>query len=153
MTAEAPIFDTPDALAQHLAASTAGRVVVAQGCFDPLHVGHVRYLAAAKEHGDYLVVGLHDDASTRDLKGEGRPVMSVHDRARLVAGMKSVDAVFILDTTDASAALESIRPACFAVRGTEASNAAAKAPDVETVTISDADGISSNDVVGRIRGS
>ena len=69
------------------------RLVLANGCFDLLHVGHVRYLQAARALGDALVVGLNSDASVRRLKGPGRPVMPAVERAELLAAVSGVDAV------------------------------------------------------------
>jgi len=75
---------------------TAGKkLVVTNGCFDLLHVGHVTYLEAAREQGDALLVGLNSDASVRQLKGKGRPVNSEADRAAVVAALEAVDAVCI----------------------------------------------------------
>src|SRR5438034_9301127 len=71
--------------------STGKRVVATNGCFDILHVGHVRYLAAARKLGDMLVVGLNGDNSVRQLKGEGRPVNPEQDRAEVLAALGSVE--------------------------------------------------------------
>src|SRR5271170_6669389 len=73
------------------------RIVFANGVFDLLHVGHVRYLQAARAEGDLLVVGINSDASTRQLKGEGRPILTERARAALVAALKSVNYVVIFD--------------------------------------------------------
>jgi len=73
------------------------RVVFTNGCFDLLHPGHVRGLELARELGDVLIVGLNSDASVRQLKGEGRPVISERERAEILAGLESVDAVVIFD--------------------------------------------------------
>jgi len=70
-------------------------IVFTNGCFDLLHAGHVRYLAAAKQLGDILVVGLNGDASVRALKGEGRPLNSQKDRAEVMAALEAVDYVII----------------------------------------------------------
>ncbi len=72
-----------------------GRVVFTNGCFDLLHPGHVRYLAAARALGDALVVGLNDDASVRRLKGAGRPVLRATERAEVLAGLAAVDHVIV----------------------------------------------------------
>ncbi len=75
-----------------------GRVVVmANGCFDLLHVGHVRYLEAAREHGDLLVVAVNSDASVRRLKGPPRPLVPQDERLELVAALEAVDYVFLFD--------------------------------------------------------
>ena len=84
-------------------AKASGKTVVfANGCFDVLHVGHVRYLQEAKELGDILVVGLNSDQSVRRLKGEGRPVMEQESRAILLSALECVDyiAIFQDDTVD-----------------------------------------------------
>src|SRR3954464_8802092 len=74
----------------------SGRTVAfANGCFDLLHVGHVRYLEAAAEEADLLVVAINDDQSVRELKGKGRPILAAADRAELVAALRCVDYVVI----------------------------------------------------------
>jgi len=70
-------------------------IALANGCFDILHVGHVRYLESAAREADVLVVALNDDASVRQLKGEGRPILPASDRAELVAALRCVDYVVI----------------------------------------------------------
>ena len=86
------------------------RVVLANGCFDLLHVGHVRYLQAARALGDALVVGLNGDASVRRLKGPGRPLMPAAERAELVAAVSGVDAVVVFEEDSADALIARIRP-------------------------------------------
>ena len=86
------------------------RLVLANGCFDLLHVGHVRYLQAARALGDVLVVGLNSDASVRRLKGPGRPVMPAAERAELVAAVSGVDAVVVFDEDSADALIARLRP-------------------------------------------
>src|SRR6059058_1825564 len=74
----------------------AGRTIAfANGCFDLLHVGHVRYLESAAREADVLVVAVNDDASVRVLKGEGRPILAAADRAELVAALRCVDYVIV----------------------------------------------------------
>jgi D-beta-D-heptose 7-phosphate kinase/D-beta-D-heptose 1-phosphate adenosyltransferase len=73
------------------------RVVFTNGCFDLLHPGHIRNLEQARELGDALIVGLNSDASVRQLKGEGRPVLPERERAEILAALESVDAVVIFD--------------------------------------------------------
>ena len=85
-------------------------VVMANGCFDVLHVGHVRYLKAAKELGGKLVVAVNADDSVRGLKGDGRPVMPEQERAEILAALESVDAVVIFPERDVRALLNEIRP-------------------------------------------
>ena len=86
------------------------RLVLANGCFDLLHVGHVRYLRAARALGDALVVGLNSDATVRRLKGAGRPVMPAAERAELVAAVSGVDAVVIFEEDSADALIACLRP-------------------------------------------
>jgi D-glycero-beta-D-manno-heptose 1-phosphate adenylyltransferase len=89
----------------------AGKKLVAtNGCFDLLHVGHVRYLQAARALGDFLIVGVNGDASTRELKGQGRPVNNEQDRAEVVAALLAVDLVAIFPEVRATRFLETARP-------------------------------------------
>ena len=85
-------------------------VALANGCFDLLHVGHVRYLQGAKREADRLLVAINDDASVRALKGEGRPVLPASDRAELVAALGVVDAVTIFSGPTVTGVLERIHP-------------------------------------------
>ena len=86
------------------------RIVFANGCFDGLHVGHARYLEAARREGDVLVVGINSDASTRELKGPGRPILEEGARATLVAALRSVDYVVIFSEPNVEKLLEDLRP-------------------------------------------
>lgn len=93
------------------AARAEGRsVALANGCFDVLHVGHVRYLAGARAEADVLVVGVNGDASVARLKGAGRPVMPAADRALLVAALRSVDHVVVFEEDDVGRLLLELRP-------------------------------------------
>ena len=85
-------------------------VALANGCFDVLHVGHVRYLEGAAAEADVLVVGVNADASVRRLKGEGRPVLPAADRARLVAALRVVDHVVVFEEDDVRALVLALRP-------------------------------------------
>ena len=87
------------------------------GCFDVLHAGHVATLEAARSLGDGLVVLLNSDASVRRLKGPGRPVHSQEDRARVLLGLSSVDAVITFEEDDPRAALRTLRPDIWAKGG------------------------------------
>lgn len=86
------------------------RVTLANGSFDLLHVGHVRYLRGAKVLGGKLVVAINSDESVRALKGEGRPVMPAEERAEIVAALADVDAVVIFPELDVRAIIREIRP-------------------------------------------
>ncbi len=86
------------------------RIVLANGNFDLLHVGHVRYLRGAKELGGKLVVAVNSDESVRALKGEGRPVMPAEERAEIIAALADVDAVVIFPELDVRALIRELRP-------------------------------------------
>ena len=86
------------------------RFVFANGCFDLLHAGHIRYLADAKGQGDILVVGVNGDESVRKLKGKGRPVLPQSDRAELVGALACVDHIIIFDDLTAAGLLDELRP-------------------------------------------
>ena len=106
-----PILTRQELTESIAAARAAGaRIVLANGCFDVLHVGHVRYLHAAKGLGGRLVVAVNSDDSVRALKGEGRPLMPDAERAEIVAALADVDAVVIFSERDARALIRDIRP-------------------------------------------
>lgn len=86
------------------------RVVLTNGCFDLLHVGHVRYLRAARALGDRLVVALNDDDSVAALKGVGRPIVRAAERAELLTALRAVDMVTIFDGPTAERVVEALRP-------------------------------------------
>jgi rfaE bifunctional protein nucleotidyltransferase chain/domain len=86
------------------------RVVLANGCFDLLHAGHVRYLDGARRQGDVLVVAVNSDSSARPLKGPGRPILPAEARARLVAALGAVNYVTVFDEPDVSELLAELRP-------------------------------------------
>ena len=86
------------------------RVILTNGNFDLLHVGHIRYLRGAKELGGKLVVAINSDESVRSLKGQGRPIMPAEERAEIIAAMADVDAVVIFPELDVRAIIREIRP-------------------------------------------
>jgi D-glycero-beta-D-manno-heptose 1-phosphate adenylyltransferase len=89
----------------------AGRTIAfANGCFDLLHVGHVRYLESAAREADVLIVAINDDESVRELKGEGRPILSAADRAELVAALRCVDYVVIFPEQTVGPLLAALTP-------------------------------------------
>jgi len=94
------------------------RITLANGCFDPLHVGHVRYLRGARALGGKLIVAVNADASVRTLKGEGRPVMPAEERAEILASLADVDAVVVFSEKDVRAIIREIRPD-FHAKGTD----------------------------------
>ena len=101
-----------DELVAHIAAEKAkdATIVLANGCFDVLHVGHVRYLRGARDLGDLLVVGINSDAQVARLKGEGRPILAAGERAELVASLEAVDLVTIFDEPTVTELLLAIKP-------------------------------------------
>jgi rfaE bifunctional protein nucleotidyltransferase chain/domain len=110
-TAASKIGTLEEVRARLLEARAAGRTVaLANGCFDLLHVGHIRYLQGARGQADLLVVAVNGDASVRRLKGEGRPLVSAPDRALLVAALRSVDHVVVFEEDDVRALLLALRP-------------------------------------------
>jgi len=86
------------------------RIVLANGCFDVLHVGHVRYLEGARREGDLLVVAINSDSGVRALKGPGRPILPAAARAELVAALAAVDFVVLFDDLTVEPLLENLRP-------------------------------------------
>jgi len=86
------------------------RLVLTNGCFDILHVGHVRYLRAARELGDRLIVAVNSDRSVRALKGEGRPRVPEGERAEILAALQCVDAVTVFDSLDVNNLIRQLRP-------------------------------------------
>jgi len=90
--------------------SSGKTIVLANGCFDLLHVGHIRYLEGAKALGDVLIVGVNSDAQTRALKGESRPFTPEAERAEMIAGIRVVDLVTIFDEPTVEQLIRDIRP-------------------------------------------
>jgi len=93
------------------------KVVATNGCFDLLHVGHVRYLQAARALGDFLAVGLNSDDSVRELKGIGRPITSENDRAELLAALQCIDLVTVFPQIRATQFIAAVRPAIYVKGG------------------------------------
>jgi rfaE bifunctional protein nucleotidyltransferase chain/domain len=106
------------------------KITLANGCFDLLHVGHVRYLHAAKQLGGRLVVAINSDDSVRKLKGEGRPIMPAAERAEILAALADVDGVVIFSEPDVRALVREIRPNIHA-KGTDYT--AESVPERDTV--------------------
>ena len=109
--------------------SGGGIVVLANGCFDIIHVGHVRYLEEAAAQGDVLVVAVNNDDSTRRLKGEGRPVMNAAERAEILSAMRFVDYVLIFGGDTVDGVLRELRPDVHA-KGTDYT--VETVPEIET---------------------
>ncbi len=114
----AKIIDTNELAARaKLFREEGKKLVVTNGCFDLLHVGHVRYLQAARALGDALAVGVNGDRAVRELKGDERPVNTERDRAEVVAALGCVDFVTIFQDTRATRFLEQVAPAIYAKGG------------------------------------
>src|SRR5947209_17397404 len=107
------------------------RVVFANGCFDTLHVGHIRYLEGARREGDVLVVGVNADSSVCHLKGPGRPILDENARAHLVAALRFVDYVVLFAERNVEALLEKLRPDVHA-KGTDYTTESVQARAVAT---------------------
>ncbi|MBR1553566.1 MAG: D-glycero-beta-D-manno-heptose 1-phosphate adenylyltransferase [Schwartzia sp.] len=132
-------------------------IVFTNGCFDILHAGHVRYLTAAVEFGDFLVIGLNSDASVRRLKGEGRPVVSEADRAEVLDALRAVDIVTIFDEPTAEELIRLVRPDIYVKGGDysldtlpEAEIVQAAGGRVEFIPL--VEGRSTTNVIERIKG-
>jgi rfaE bifunctional protein nucleotidyltransferase chain/domain len=105
------ILDRPELKARVEQARKEGaRVVLANGCFDVLHVGHIRYLAGAKALGDLLIVGINSDRQVAALKGNGRPILPQDERAEIVASLEMVDLVTIFEEPTVENLLLTLRP-------------------------------------------
>jgi rfaE bifunctional protein nucleotidyltransferase chain/domain len=129
-SAHSKIIDRRSAIAAVARYQLAGKsVVLANGCFDTLHVGHVRYLSGAKREGDVLIVAVNSDSSVGCLKGPGRPMLDEQARAQLVAAFRDVDHVVIFPEADVAALLEELWPNVHA-KGTDYS--AETVPERET---------------------
>lgn len=106
-----PILDRDELIAEIEKRRRSGEsIVLANGCFDLLHVGHIRYLAAAKALGDCLVVGVNSDEQARKLKGEGRPAVNETERAEVIAALRFVDLVTIFPEPTVTELIRDIKP-------------------------------------------
>ncbi len=115
----APILERGPLVKRVVDARANGSVIVlANGCFDLFHVGHIRYLVGAKALGDILIVGINSDRQTQILKGEGRPFMPENERAELVSALRCVDLVTIFDEPTVEELIRAIRPD-FHAKGTD----------------------------------
>ncbi len=154
----APVYRSVVKLKTWIDRKKPGRVVLAHGCFDPLHVGHIRYLYGAKLCGDFLVVALNDDASTRILKGQNRPVMPATARLKLISSLEMVDAVVLFSGQSVARVLKTLRPA-FHAKGTDYTvetvpeRELSKSLGIETVIVGDPKTHASSEVMEQIRRS
>ncbi|PYT01357.1 MAG: D-glycero-beta-D-manno-heptose 1-phosphate adenylyltransferase [Acidobacteria bacterium] len=107
----APILSRADLISRVAAERTAGRtIILANGCFDLIHAGHIRYLNGAKELGGFLVVGLNSDRQVQHLKGSGRPFILEAERAEIIAALRCVDVVTVFDEPTVDNLIDDIRP-------------------------------------------
>jgi len=133
------------------------QVVLANGCFDILHVGHIRYLQEASEYGDILVVAINDDEATGMLKGDGRPVIPADERAELLAALKCVDYLLIFPEMTVDRVIRELSPEIHA-KGTDydvdsvPELKSSKAMGCRTVITGDAKSHSSGDIIRKLRG-
>lgn len=136
----------------------ARTVALANGCFDLLHVGHVRYLEAAAREADVLVVGINDDESVRVLKGEGRPILEGPHRAELVSALRCVDYVVVFPEPTVGPLLEALRPDVHC-KGTDYTPDSVPERDIvrgyggRIAIVGDPKDHSTRDLLGRIGGS
>lgn len=132
------------------------RIALTNGCFDLLHVGHVRYLGEAKRLADVLIVGLNSDDSVRRLKGAPRPILLADDRAEMLAGLAAVDYVVIFEEDTAIPLLEEAKPDVYVKGGDFREEQVPEAPvarglGCEVHMIGLAEGRSSSDLIERIK--
>lgn len=131
-------------------------VVFANGCFDILHVGHKRYLEAARQQGDILIVAVNSDASARNLKGPGRPILDESARARLVAALRAVDYVMLFSEPTVASLLRDLLPNVHA-KGTDYSadtvpeRAIAKSLGIQIAIVGDSKNHSTRALLGSLR--
>ena len=138
--------------------SRGRRVVFANGAFDLLHAGHVRYLEAARREGDWLVVAINSDESVARSKGGGRPIVPADERAEIVAALECVDAVVVFGEDSPTALLAEVRPDVHA-KGTDYTSESVPERDVvagyggRTVIVGDPKDHATTDLIDRIRKS
>ena len=153
------IIDLKTLITERSANRKAGRTVVfTNGCFDILHAGHVRYLNEAKSLGDILVVGLNSDESVRRLKGEGRPVNPVEDRAEVLAGLRAVDHVVVFAEATAEELVRQLQPDIYVKGGDYSPDTLPEAAIVsayggKTVLVPLVEGRSTSHVIRRLQNS
>jgi rfaE bifunctional protein nucleotidyltransferase chain/domain len=146
-------------LANRIASARAAgaRIVLANGCFDVLHVGHVRYLAGARQIGDILVVGINSDEQVAIQKGAGRPVLPANERAEIVAALESVTYVTIFDEPTVEQLLLTLKPDVHA-KGTDYTTESVPERDVvrsyggEVAIVGDPKDHSTTEIIARVGG-
>jgi len=153
------IIERRDLLAVVEAAKRKGsRIVLANGCFDVLHVGHIRYLEAAKALGDLLIVGVNSDEQTRRLKGDGRPLVPQDQRAQIVSALEAVNFVTIFEEPTVKELLLAIKPDVHA-KGTDYTEDMVPERDVvrsfggRVAIVGDPKNHSSSEIIDKVGGS
>ena len=149
-----------DELVERVAAAreTGARIVLANGCFDVLHVGHVRYLAGARELGDVLVVGINSDEQVAVQKGDGRPVLPASERAEIVAALESVSFVTIFNEPTVEELLLALKPDVHA-KGTDYTTDTVPERDVvrsyggQVAIVGDPKDHSTSEIIARLGGA
>jgi rfaE bifunctional protein nucleotidyltransferase chain/domain len=140
------------------ARASGARIVLANGCFDVLHVGHIRYLAGARELGDILVVGINSDGQVAIQKGPGRPVLPAAERAEIVAALESVTYVTIFDEPTVEQLLLALKPDVHA-KGTDYTTESVPERDVvrsyggQVAIVGDPKDHSTTEIIARLGGS
>lgn len=140
------------------ARETGSRIVLANGCFDVLHVGHVRYLAGARELGDFLVVGINSDEQVAVQKGDGRPVLPASERAEIVAALESVSFVTIFNEPTVEELLLALKPDVHA-KGTDYTTDTVPERDVvrsyggQVAIVGDPKDHSTSEIIARLGGA
>ena len=154
----APILDRTRLVARVAIERRNGkRIVLANGCFDLLHVGHIRYLSGAAELGDFLVVGINTDEQVRKLKGEGRPYSVETERAEIISSLRPVDCVTIFPEPTVEELIRAIRPD-FHAKGTDYSVDSVPEKDVvaecggQVAIVGDPKDHSSTELLERVKG-
>lgn len=140
------------------ARNSGARIIFANGCFDVLHVGHVRYLAGAKALGDLLIVGINSDEQVAIQKGEGRPVLPATERAEIVAALESVDYVTIFDEPTVEQLILALKPDVHA-KGTDYTTETVPERDVvrsyggQVAIVGDPKDHSTTEIIARLGGA
>lgn len=132
------------------------RIVLTNGCFDILHVGHLQTLKLAKKEGDILIVGVNSDSSVKKIKGSSRPIISAHERAELIAALEVVDYVSIFNEETAANLLENVRPDTYVKGGDYTLKGLPEWPiirnyDIRVKFINLVEGCSTTDIIKKIR--
>ena len=134
------------------------KIVLANGCFDLFHVGHIRYLAGAKELGDILIVGINSDRQVRRLKGENRPFMPERERAEMISALRFVDYVTIFDEPTVEELIRAVRPD-FHAKGTDYTTETVPEKEIvkecggQTAIVGDPKDHSSTELIKKVAGS